>query len=124
VLPSPNRLTSVSFADASLLALGARLQSEWGEYRRLLSKWGYDVSPAVQAKFDALDGRVDQLLIGIEATAATTFDGLAVKALAVSWCHRGETTIELTTELPTTDVRLCEAILRDLLAGDAARAMP
>jgi hypothetical protein len=50
----------------------------------------------------------------IERRGVFTWDGLKVKARAVLWCHVGEATIEL-TEHQTTDVRMAQAIIYDLL---------
>jgi len=50
----------------------------------------------------------------IEQCHATTIDGLRVKAAAILWCHSGEMKIELSPE-QTTDVRLAQSMLRDLL---------
>ena len=49
----------------------------------------------------------------IEGCTATTIDGLRVKALAVLWCHGWN--LEELTDHQTTDIRLAQSILRDLL---------
>lgn len=92
--------------DAALLALGRRLQEAWAE-QRLLEPQG-----AFEAAFD----RTGAIASEIEALPATTLDGLRVKALAFWWCHSGEQPIVLDDQ-QTTDIRLCQSIIGDLLTA-------
>jgi hypothetical protein len=45
---------------------------------------------------------------------AETWEGLQVKAVALSWCHSGEQNLQLTKDQPT-DIRLAQSIIRDLI---------
>lgn len=69
---------------------------------------------AVIAEIDALCDREKSIACEIIATPARTIGGLKVKARVIERCHSGEE-IYLNQE-QTTDVRLAQSIIDDLLA--------
>jgi hypothetical protein len=109
--------------DATLLHLGRELIESWKTERALDEKWGYQESPEIEREFEQAANRSDDLVRRIEAAAASTFDGLRIKAMALLWCHGGD------AECPdfmfgqlghpvmdfTTDYRIAASILRDLV---------
>lgn len=97
--------------DSVLLALGGHLQKAWTEQRRL---------EGTGIEFEAAWNEVSAVVGRIETLPARTLDGLAIKALAVSWCHSGEWPIELKDD-PTTDIRLAQSIITDLLRAGAPK---
>jgi hypothetical protein len=96
--------------DAELLALGVRLNDAWTRQRQAEHLRGPEAGALLEAAFGDAKGIVGQT----ERRGVFTWDGLKVKARAVLWCHDGEPRIEL-TEHQTTDVRIAQAILYDLL---------
>jgi len=50
-----------------------------------------------------------------EALRATTVEGLKVKALALSWTHSGHEINIFDDTAPTTDVRLIQSLVSDVL---------
>jgi hypothetical protein len=107
--------------DAALLALGIELLSAWAAenatYARYRGVATHEADAATDAAFHATSDVVDK----IEALPATTFSGLRVKALAVSWTHSGEPIErDAFNEQCTQDVRLAASIVRDLLAVTGA----
>lgn len=99
--------------DAELLRLGDELLEAWGRE----GDDGLD-----EAAFSAAFARTGAIVDRICALSPVTLDGLIVKAIAVSWCHSGDTvtgdtvTGESFDEHPSTDMHLCASIVRDLLA--------
>jgi hypothetical protein len=59
--------------------------------------------------------RASAIVAKIAKLPARTIAGLKLKAEAIAYCHAGEA-IKLTTS-QTTDVRLAQSIIRDLLAA-------
>lgn len=107
--------------DALLLELGARLEAAWASERRQLSavRVRRDVDTPkhkrddreFEARYKATSGIVDQ----IEVLHAHTLEGLRVKARAISWCHSGDPVILFDDDQNTTDLRLTQSILNDLM---------
>lgn len=62
--------------------------------------------------------RTSDVVDRIETIHATTLEGLCLKALAVSWCYSSGP-IEF-DDNPTTDLRLAQSIIRDILAMAAS----
>jgi hypothetical protein len=106
----------VTTDDAELIRLGDELQKAWAHAKALED----DETGAFEQAFQACGAIVDQ----IERCRASTFAGLRAKALAVHWCHDGAEIIELSEpDHQTTNIRLAQTIIRDLLAaGVPARA--
>jgi len=96
--------------DAQLIRLGAEFEKAWEREKVAVLA---DDDEAVNQACDRTG-----LIVGqIECRAASTFEGLWVKARAVSWCHNEEPLgPDSLTEEPTTDIRLAGTILRDILA--------
>ncbi len=96
--------------DAQLIGLGAEFEKAW-EREKVAVLAGDNA--AVSQACDRTGLIVEQ----IERRAATTFEGLWVKARAVSWCHCEEPLgPDSLTDEPTADIRLAGTILRDILA--------
>jgi hypothetical protein len=93
--------------DVELLALGEKLASAWRAERALP-----DDSPG--KAFDEAYDRSNKILNLIEALPARTLQGLKVKAFAVHWCWSGDPDMEF-NDSQTTDVRLAQGLVRDLL---------
>ena len=93
--------------DAALLALAEPFKTVRAAVRAA-DKQGSDrdVEEACR-RASALAGKIATL-------PARTIDGLKLKAAAVAYCHEGQA-IKL-TDNQTTDVRLAQSIIRDLLA--------
>ena len=114
--------------DAELLRLGAEFELAWDRQvacERALSVGAaqIDENPALYAKFDETYYAVSAMVDKIEGMQATTLFGILVKLRACSWCHSGEPfdgtfLWDHDGSLPTTDYRLAEAVLRDLMAID------
>lgn len=92
--------------DADLVRLGEQLRTAWTLERKLEE----DGSDGFEAAFEVCTRIVNE----IEQYTATTMEGLRTKALAVLWCHSGDMTLEFGTTR-TTDIRLAESIVRDLI---------
>ncbi len=119
------RATSTgSDADERLLRLGSQLEAAWAEQSRLDRHFlsgeakAPEKDPAGDAAADAAYNRTSRIVNRIEAAQARTIAGLRVKARAIAWCHHGERPVDL-MERPTTDVRLAQSIIADLLASSA-----
>jgi len=98
---------------AELLRLGERLDEAWAHEKALIDSetWGdtYDIA------FNASQAIVSQ----IEQQQAPTLEGLRVKARAVMWCQQwGKFEPFSLSEQQTTDIRLSEAIIRDLAGAE------
>jgi len=92
------------------MQLGTEFESAWSDERKL------NRNPrATDAAHEKSYARVSRIVRLIERTPAHTLAGLRVKARAVAWCHAGVDTISLARN-PTTDVRLAQSIVRDLIA--------
>jgi hypothetical protein len=99
--------------DAELLRLGRELEEAWARERATVRPAASD--DEVNAVFNVASEIVGE----IEALPATTLEGLRVKTRALSWCHDGEG-IDFRDEQDTTDLKLANGIVRDLLALAAA----
>jgi hypothetical protein len=99
--------------DADLLALGRQFEAAWATEKAVTDSTATDLQceTAVEA--------TSNLAHEIAKAQARTLDGLRVKVRALSWCYDGEdiTLFEDDEEKDrTTDTRLADSILRDLLA--------
>jgi hypothetical protein len=113
--------TSLAGHDAELIALGAQLEAAWKDQNRAELALDYrndPLDPAAIREFERTRAIASAIVDTIEATSARTLAGLRVKARAISWCHCGEA-IELTDE-QTTDIRLAQTMIADLLAVPVA----
>jgi hypothetical protein len=109
LLPATALATETS-VDAELLRLGAELDQAWAREKALIDSeaWG----DAYEAAFNACSAIAGQ----IEKQQAHTLDGFRVKARAVMWCQQwGEVDPFSLSEHPTTDIRLAESIILDLV---------
>jgi hypothetical protein len=112
LLPASALATETS-ADAELLRLGAELDRAWAQEKALI----YD-DGACGDGYEVANDASSAVGRQIEKQQAHTLEGLRVKARAVMWCHQGE---EMDGEpftlsdQGTTDVRLVEALIRDLV---------
>ena len=120
--------------DATLLELGKQLDAAWAH-----QNCAYSLIPdsddnavvevAEQVANEAAD-RTSEIVDAIIDEKATTFDGLKVKARALSWCHAGDfdgiadcvgnvwwnDEGKVVKEKPTTDMLIADSILFDLIA--------
>ena len=114
-------------AEHGLSRLGAQFERAW---EREAACW--HAFPSVKIS-DEHDSRLwaaaessarctSDIIAQIERQRATTLEGVLVKVRACAHCHSGEPfdgSFLWTHEgLPTTDIRLAEAVLRDLMAID------
>jgi hypothetical protein len=97
--------------DAQLIQLGDELEIAWADERRICQD-----ETSSDAKVARACDRVASIVDKIEATQASSIEGLRVKARAIAWCHGDKAPIAL-TDKQTTDVRLAQAIIADLLAS-------
>jgi hypothetical protein len=103
--------------DAELIRLGQELKAVWADYEAGVAPVEKIYLQGAEDLFDAAFKKVEAVVDRIEELTATTIEGLRVKALAVSWCHSGESILgEELSEQNTTDVRLAASIINDLLA--------
>lgn len=93
-------------ADAELLHLHGELCAKWVAERAIPDD-DHEAIDAAAADCSATVAKIENL-------PATTMEGLKVKAAAFLWCRSGELDFELSPHR-TTDVRLAESILRDLI---------
>jgi hypothetical protein len=106
-IPATPSVASIQpHADAELLRLSEQLKAAWA----------VEEACVVASDFDVAAEKSRQIVEQIERCTATTLGGFRVKALAVQWCWQGEPDIQF-GEDQTTDVRLAQSILRDLVAG-------
>jgi hypothetical protein len=93
--------TPIQNDDRALIQLGEKLEQAWSHQLRRDNEAAYV--------------RVAEIVRKIASTPARSLEGMRIKARAIAWCHAGEAPIFL-TENPTTDVRIAESIVADLLA--------
>ncbi len=106
-------LAAESSADAELLRLGAELDRAWARERTLT----YD-DGACHDGYEAANDASSVVGRHIEQQQAHTLEGLRVKARSVMWCHQwGKFEPFNRAEQRTTDVRLVEAIVLDLVGA-------
>ena len=92
------------------------LDAQWARELALICDDG-DCRDGYEAANDAASAVVRQ----IEQLQAHTLEGLRVKARAVMWCHQwGRHDPFSLAEQRSTDVRLAEAIVRDLVGVSTA----
>lgn len=110
-------------ADAALVALGEELEAAWAAEIAAYAQHRGDLSLAHEAITDAAHKASKAIILRIEAMAASTIDGLRVKARAVQWCYDGDP-VDLVVDQSTTDLRLANSIIADLLAVPPAAGAP
>lgn len=98
-------------ADSHLIKLGRQFEQAWSQERQV----SRDTTASENAVSKAV-AAVRRIVRRIETTPAKSLAGLRVKARAVAWCHGGRRNVSL-REKPTTDVRLAQSIIADLLAA-------
>ncbi len=102
--------------DETLLRLGDELDRAWAREKALIYDDG-KCGNGYDATYDVSSAIVDQ----IEKQQAHTLEGLRVKARAVMWCQQwGKFEPFSLGEQQTTDIRLSEAIIRDLVGVSIA----
>ncbi len=94
--------------DATLLALAKPFMDARAAVRAA-DRRGSDVD------VEAACARASAIVAKIATLPARTIEGLKLKAAAVAYCHAGQRKIKLTRN-QTTDVRLAQSIVADLLA--------
>ena len=98
-------------ADATLLHLGDEIDRAWAHEKALIHDDG-KCGDGYEAAYEASRAVVGQ----IEQQQAHTLEGFRVKARAVMWCQQwGQFEPFRLTENQTTDVRLAESIVLDLV---------
>ena len=111
-----SELAAQSAGDRDLVDLQKQLAAAWQREREIDSRSGGRAAAArendriYEAAHRVSRGIVDRML----ALRATTLEGLRAKGYALSWTHNGETFGS--DRDPTTDVRLVDSIMCDLLA--------
>ena len=103
-------------ADAALVALGEELEAAWAATTAAYEKYRDDPSLEAGVITDVADKAAAAIVHQIEAVPASTIDGLRVKARAVQWCYDADP-VDLAVDRSTTDLRLANSIIRDLLAA-------
>ena len=127
-------LPAIAGGDVQLLELGKQLEAAWAH-----QNCAYSLIPdsddnavvevAEQVANEAAD-RTSEIVDAIIDEKATTFEGLKVKARALSWCHAGDfdgiadcvgnvwwnDEGKVVKEKPTTDRLIANSILFDLIA--------
>lgn len=96
--------------DSDLLRLGEKFEALFAEEEaaRIVGKETDDWSA-----WDVAYARTDSIVQQIEATPATTAEGLRIKARCIQWCY-GDDPVEI-DQGNTTDVRLAQQIVQTLL---------
>ncbi len=107
-------MANTTSPDAELLALGRQLAVEWAR----MDSWDAANPHASDEEVNASLEPGWRLIDRIEHMEARTFEGLLVKAQAISWCNSGEE-IDPDRFCPypgaATDGRIAASIVRDLL---------
>jgi len=97
-----------SRTDNRLITLGDELEKARAQEKTISRD-----ETAPDSKVERAYARVANIVRKIEAEPAQSLEGMRVKARAIAWCH-GDEPIALKDE-PTTDVRLAQSIIADLL---------
>lgn len=105
-----------SHPDADLLNLGEALDASSARLKALHDLITEENEHLMVEVIEICLDYAQPIVERIEKLRAHTLDGLRVKAKAIKWCHGGEE-IQLAPDMPTTDARIAESILRDLLAA-------
>ncbi len=104
-------MTGTVHPDAALLELGRRLDLAWAAEHAAQSTCSEEDEG--DQEFEAFVDATGAIVGEIEALPATTLEGLRVKAVALHWCRGGD--LPLSWGAETTDERLAESIVNDLL---------
>lgn len=104
--------STVSSDDAKLLALGEKLDIAWAKEIEVENARPFD-----EVTFENAIYASSSIVREIRRYRATRWESLRVKARAVSWCWSGEV---YTGPNGTTDEKLVESILQDLLSIQSA----
>jgi len=115
-IPAVALASEPTSADAALLALGEQLEAAWAATTAAYEKYRDDPSLEAGVITDVADKAAAAIVHQIEAVPASTIDGLRVKARAVQWCYDADP-VDLAVDRSTTDLRLANSIIRDLLAA-------
>lgn len=103
--------------DAEILRLGANFCDAWAEQRAGIAGASEKFS---DQEFLALQKPCSDLAERITSLETSTFAGLGVKALALTWCH-GDSLEDVSNDETTAD-RLLTSIMRDVLARPISSA--
>jgi hypothetical protein len=101
--------------DAELIALGREFEAKWARERELYKPEVIAHSLAAEQASDEAYFATAAAVERIEKLPAHTMEGLRIKARAVSWCHGGEYVSMGGSKYPTTDIRLDQDIIEDIL---------
>lgn len=108
--------------DADLIELDEMLSIAQANCDETFERNGRDEATAGES--DAAYRLASLVVDKIEGTPAKTLQGLRVKAKAVMWCHGkpwDRNKVQLTDD-PTTDMRLAQSIVHDLVNMDLPAA--
>ncbi len=115
-------VTSPVSASVSASAAAMALSTPYPDAE--LVRLGRDLNEAWQAERLAGDEAVEEavlrccdIVMRIEGQPATTFAGLGIKVLALSWCHDGDPLAWASLCASTTDRRLVASILNDIMTA-------
>jgi hypothetical protein len=102
--------------DAALLALGEKFKAAWRHERAVCAEEKGVYTDESDERCDAASNATGVIAEEMLVHKACTSEGLAMKALVVSWCHCGEI-IEGSSFgfQPTLDSIFAASIIRDLL---------
>jgi putative ubiquitin-RnfH superfamily antitoxin RatB of RatAB toxin-antitoxin module len=103
----------VESADAELVALGRELLVAWGHENQVFAI--APNTPAGQGACNAASDATAAVVSEIEAIPARSLAGLRVKVLALHWTSAGECLADDELKNATTDDRLIDQIVRDVL---------
>jgi len=115
-IPAVALASAPASADAALIALGEELETAWAAEIAAYAQYRGDFSLEHEAITDAAYEATKAVILRIEAVPASTMEGLRVKARAVQWCYDADP-VDLAVDQSTTDLRLANSIIRDLLAA-------
>lgn len=91
------------------LALGRELDAAWAHQ-----------AAVDESEDDAAHARAKEIIERIIATPTRSLEGLKLKARALSWCHWGDFHKLYSRNNCTTDFRVVDSILSDLMAMSEA----
>lgn len=115
-IPAVALASEPTSADAALVALGEQLEAAWAATTAADEKYRDDLSPEAEAITEASYEAAAAIVHQIETVPASTIDGLRVKARAIQWCYDIDP-VDLVIDQNTTDLRIANSIIRDLLAA-------
>jgi hypothetical protein len=127
-------LPAIAGGDAQLLGLGKQLEAAWAHqncaYSLIPDSDDNAVVEVAEQVANEAAARAGEIVDTIIETKATTFEGLKIKARALSWCHCGgfdgiaetvgniwwDDDGKVVKDKPTTDRLIADSILFDLIA--------